>query len=95
MYQTQKLTYLFDSLYAVNNICFWHYTKDWELLDTNCPWINEVRNFFFDSKDDALKTYASNSTMPILYPDRLCLTWAIQPYIVDDNLDSFYVLGPF
>ena len=34
MYQTQKLTYLFDSLYAVNNICFWHYTKDWELLDT-------------------------------------------------------------
>ena len=31
MYQTQKLTYLFDSLYAVNNICFWHYTKDWEL----------------------------------------------------------------
>lgn len=95
MYQTQKLTYLFDSLYAVNNICFWHYTKDWELLDTNCPWINEVRNFFFDSKDDALKTYASNSTMPILYPDRLCLTWAIQPYIVDDNLASFYVLGPF
>ena len=95
MYQTQKLTYLFDSLYAVNNICFWHFTKDWELLDTNCPWINEVRNFFFDSKDDALKTYASNSTMPVLYPDRLCLTWAIQPYIVDDNLDSFYVLGPF
>ena len=54
MYQTQKLTYLFDSLYAVNNICFWHYTKDWELLNTNCPWINEVRNFFFDSKDEAL-----------------------------------------
>ena len=95
MDQTQKLTYLFDSLYAVNNICFWHYTKGWELLDTNCPWINEVRNFFFDSKDEALKTYESHSTMPILYPDRLCLTWAIQPYIVDGSLDSFYVLGPF
>ncbi len=33
--------------------------------------------------------------MPILYPDRLCLTWAIQPYIVDDNLDSFLRLRSF
>ncbi len=95
MDQTEKLTYLFDSLYAVNNICFWHYSKNWELLDTNCPWINEVRNFFFDSKDDALRTYESGNTMPILYPDRLCLTWAIQPYIANKQPDSFYVLGPF
>ena len=62
MYQTQKLTYLFDSLYAVNNICFWHYTKDWELLDTNCPWINEVRNFFFDSKYILLKHFCTKYT---------------------------------
>lgn len=95
MKSQQTLNDLFETLYAVNNICFWHYTKDWELLETNCPWINEVRNFFFDSKDEVLKMRANKNTLPLLYPDRLCLTWAIQPYIRDGRLDSYYVLGPF
>lgn len=95
MKSQQTLNDLFEALYAVNNICFWHYTKDWELLETNCPWINEVRNFFFDSKDEVLKMRANRNTLPLLYPDRLCLTWAIQPYICDGRLDSYYVLGPF
>jgi AraC-like DNA-binding protein len=95
MILSKRLDEFQDTLFHTEGIPLWVYSNDWILLDSNCPWENELRNIFFLGKNmDRANDYFQGKEKCIYLSDDFGLEWIAVAYKEDDKILQIYVIGP-
>lgn len=90
----ERLSYFKELMLNNNNFYLWVYTMDWELISSNCPFENIVRNFFMLNSVPTIKESGSLHDGSVFYlVDNLYLLWLVLPFITKENT-AIYVIGP-
>lgn len=93
MLKHEKVKFLEDLFISCQSIWSWHYSKELDLINTNCPNAASYRDMFINNRKQ-IHMLAHDKKLPSVITDKTNRAWAI---IMDNKSEDdcvYYVLGP-
>ena len=92
----ERISLFRDMVGCCHNFYLWVYNGSMDLLGSNCPDQENVRNLLTMTQSrESLAEYAKSNTKPILMTNALGLMWVAVPNLREGSEPRIYVMGPF
>lgn len=91
----QRLALFRDMIGCCHNLYLWRYSRDLNLLESNCPEDRILNELFVSSKQLTELPQVLSRGCPVLMSNELGLMWIAVSSSPERELQYFHVLGPF